>query len=246
MRTDGLRLRTALFVFLCSFVSVAGTADAQAPSPTASSGREGDLVQVQPDDEQRMRHWLRVRGDGGRGRAFTIAVGFAVPAMLGGYGAYHLAGDRDPLLGRVTLGLGILSLAGPIAALVLPDYPQLDSENLPERPLTEREIGRFEGMLQSEARRGRSLRIAGGISGGLHLVAGSLALGLSLRSGENFLDSPAELGAYTGIMLGGVLNLISSFFRSKSEKIWDGYRSGEIQVESARVRFSGDHLSVTF
>lgn len=231
-----------LNVVLALFSLLAAT-----PTLAQESEREGVAFRSEPSDELRLREWLHYRADGSS-RTLPIVGGFAFGAAMGGLGIYGLV-DDGPVggsLGRIYLSVGVLSLAAPIVLLATQNHPQLDLENLPERSLSEREIGYYEGILQSEARIGRALRVGRGIQGGLQAIAGGVGFALTLNDG-GFGESPIESGLYLGLGIGGLLSALSSFFKTRSERIWDAYSAGVVPgAEFARVRFLGDSVQLSF
>ncbi|MFT5356139.1 MAG: hypothetical protein ACI9KE_003362 [Polyangiales bacterium] len=212
------------------------------------SEREGVALRAEPNPELRLREWLQYRADGSS-RTLAIAGGLLGAAGITGFGIYGLVSDSDVLggsVGRLYIAAGLLSLAAPIVLLATQDHPRLDVQNLPERALTEREIGYYEGLLHGEARLGRALRIGRGVQGALFTVGGGLGFALTLNDG-GFSDSPIEAGLYLGLSIGGLISALAAFFKTRQERTWEGYNAGVVpDAESARIRFRGDGVQLTF
>jgi len=117
---------------------------------------------------------------------------------------------------------------------------------LPERPLTEREIGRYEALLELDARRARDRRrrsVFGGL--GLALASGAGIPLLATSDVGSERGRGIGHGLLGGLLITGLVYLVSGLFESAEEADWREYRRGLAPAPTARrVRPHG--LGVTF
>lgn len=217
-------------------------------SSASVEAQDRAVLQEEPDDEQRLRRWLQVRADrSGRRWAAGLAVGNA-GLSLGAATALRLASDAPEAqwASIALVGIGFLSLTQGIVMFIAPDRAADDLRTLPERPLTEREIGRYEGLLELDARRARDRRrrsVFGGLGLALASAAGIPLLATSDVGSER--GRGVGHGLLGGLLITGLVYLVSGLFESAEEADWREYRRGLAPAPSARgVRPHG--LGVAF
>lgn len=216
-------------------------------SPAAVEAQDRAVLQEEPDDEQRLRRWLEVRAErSGRRWAAGLAVGNAAL----GFGAatvLRLASDAPEAQWAAVglVGIGFLSLAQGIAMFIAPDRAAEDFRRLPQRPLTEREIGRYEALLELDARNARDRRRRS-VFGGLGLALAS-GVGIPLLATSDVGSERGRgigHGLLGGLLITGLVYLVSGLFESAAEADWREYRRGLAPAPTARVRPHG--LGVAF
>ena len=195
------------------------------------------VLQVEPDDEARLRRWMEVRADRadrrwsgglavangglGLGAAITLRLGTSAPEAE--WASVALA------------GVGVLSLAQGLALLLAPNRAMEDFRALPQRSLTARELGRYEGILGESARRAADRRRRSVIAGAGLAIAGAVAIGLLATS-----DVGTERGRGIGhgllgaLLITGLVYVVSGLFESPAEADWREYRRGLAPAPTAR------------
>lgn len=215
------------------------------PSARAE-GQDRAVLQAEPDSEARLRRWLAVRAERGA-RRWAGGLAIANGALASGAAAaIRLASDapEGEWASVALVGVGLLSLAQGVALLLLPDRAAEDLRALPARPLTEREIGRLEGIFELDARRAGDRRrraVLGGI--GLTLAAGVGVPVLASSDVGSERGRGIGYGILGGLCVTGLVYLVSALFESAEEADWREYQQGLAPV-ARRVRLHG--LGVAF
>jgi len=204
---------------------------------------------AEPDDATRLRRWLEVRAERSEDRwaaGLAIANGaLCVGAAVG----LRLGIDDAPETGWASValvGVGLLSAAQGIAMWVLPSRARLDVNALPSGPWTERDVGRFEGLLRDAARSARERRRRRLFSGtGLALAAASGIPLLATSDAGSARGRGMGYGVLGGLAIVGLVYVVSGLFESPAEADWREYRRGLMPLEvSQRPRAEG--LGVRF
>ena len=216
--------------------------------PSGAVAQDRAVLQVEPDTEVRLRRWLEVRAErSGRRWAGSLAIANGA-ACFGSALGIRLAGDSDEgeWASVALVGVGFLSLAQGMALILLPDRAAEDLRALPERPLTERELGRFEAILELDARRAHDRRYRSVFGGaGLALAAGAGIPVLASTDVGGDRGRGLGYGLLSGLFITGLVYLVSGLFESAEEADWREYRRGLAPAPTSRgVRAHG--LGVAF
>lgn len=219
--------------------------------------QEASLLQREDDDEVRLRRWMAVRA--ARSPDSEWVAGIAIPfGALAIGGGITLAALQDELgltnhdltaPCAAIVGLGVVEIALGILALTIPNSPRDEYREIPERPLTEREIGRLEGLLRLEARNaelGRTLSLW--LGGGL-AVGGLAAIPLvAVFPPSDQFQVSLSWGIAGAFALTGLLTFVVALFESPSEADWREYRQGLMPRETPQVSLvpTGDGFAVLF
>ena len=219
--------------------------------PAAAQQLEDQLVE-EPDDETRLRAWIHIRARRSERRLSSI-IGLAGGlATAGAAIPYRLTigedADAGTWLSVALIGSGLLSASAGLAGLLLPNIAKDDDIALPDRPLTEREIGRLEGRLRLEAQLARQTRYLQLFSAVAVTLTGGAAFPLVATEARfNATDRLVGYAVAGGLVVAGVISLITSLFESEAEADWNEYQRGLMPAEfTPRVQVSATGFGVVF
>ncbi len=142
--------------------------------------------------------------------------------------------------GAIDIGLGLF-------VTFAPNLARDDYRAIPDRRLTERELGRLEGVLRNDAQLGEYMRSFSrwlGAGMGLGGLGALPVLALS-ASGSS---QTVEWLVSGGVALSGIIFFITSLFESPAEADWREYRRGLMPRETPQISFvpTGDGFAITF
>lgn len=215
-----------------------------AGAPHVARAQDAALLQREDDDEERLRRWMAVRASRSPNEDWAAWVAIPTGALAIGFGV-GLGATQDERavppdlmtpLTTALIALGAFAIGLGVSAALTPNLPHDEQRELPERRLTEREIGRLEGLLRHEARaaaRDRTIFLAMGASlavGGL----GAMPIVAAFPPAEAF-GLTMSWGIAAGSAALGLLWFVTSLFESSSEADWREYERGLMPRDTPRV-----------
>lgn len=210
---------------------------------TEVAAQDRAVLVGEPDDEVRIRRWLEIRAErGDRRLAASFALGNGILAAGVGAGLRLRFDTAEATWGSVALlAVGVVSLAQGIILLATPNRARQDLEGLPERTLTEREIGRYEAVLRDAARGGRARRRRALIGGGALVLAPIVCIPIVATSEVGSSDGRSVgYGVMGAALVAGLIYMASGLFEGSVEADWREYRRGLMpQRSTSRVQFEG-------
>ncbi|MDQ3033883.1 MAG: hypothetical protein M3Y87_15815 [Myxococcota bacterium] len=242
MTRELLRSGTALALLTCVVATAIHPAAAQ----------DAAILQREDDDEERLRRWMAVRAARSPevGWLGGVAIGAGALAVAGGIAIPALT--EQPSLTLPSVGLvvvGALEIGLGVFLVLAPNIARDEYRRIGDGPLTEREIGRLEGLLRHDADFARMQReMTMGL--GIAMLAGGVAAlpVVALDPPPTELDAGLSWGIAAGASLIGLLYLVMSLFESPAESDWRDYRNDLMPQEEPQVSVlpTGNGIAVMF
>lgn len=237
--------------FLHSSIALALAMSAVLSPPRPVKAQDGAMLQREDDDEERLRRWMAVRASRSPDMGWLggVAIGVGALALGAGIAIPITTEQREATPGAAAMiALGGWSLGLGIFTLLNPNLEREDYLRIPDRRLTEREIGRLEGLLRHEAETagaGRQFQMWAGLG----LLVGGLGaiplVALQPPPDEQLALSWTIAG---GSALLGLVLFVVSLFPSGAEADWQDYRRNLMPRETPRVSVipTGNGFAVVF
>jgi hypothetical protein len=240
--------------FLHSSIALALAMSAVLSPPRPAKAQDAAMLQREDDDEERLRRWMAVRASRSPDTGWFggVAIGMGALAIGAGIAVPVLVNDAElnltlPSVGLIALGAVEIGLG--VVMLVAPNVPRDEYHRIPTGPLSEREIGRLEGLIRHDAELaafGRQMLMWSGIGfavGGL----GAMPV-VALEPPSSVVDLSLSWGFAGASAFIGVLYVIMSLFETPQEGDWRDYQRGLMPRETPQisVRPTGNGFAVNF
>lgn len=216
---------------------------ASSTAPLEAHAQNTSTLESEADDELRLRRWMEVRARRASEASWVppLTIGIGSLAVGAGIAVPFLTADERvefSWLHVVLIGVGLVDVGLGIATALAPDLARHDLEALPSGPLTQRQIGRLEAMLEADARTAERGRVTSAWLGGGAAVAGLAVLPLVAAfppANEEDLVTAYAVAGSTALL--GLTTLLTALFESPEEADWREYRQGLMpSVPQARIR----------
>lgn len=210
------------------------------------------LQREDDDDEERLRRWMAVRASRSPDLGWLGGAAIGVGVLAIGGGVAWTAATDEPDRTLLSVGLvaaGALEIGLGLFTLLTPNLSRDEYQRIPTQTLSEREIGRLEGLLRRDA------ELAGVMRQLMMWTGLGLAVGGFAAMPIVALDPPAtdrELGLSWGIAGGaaflGALYFVISLFESSAEGDWRDYQRGLMPREMPQISLvpTGNGFAVMF